>query len=373
MATAWDAFAARADDDVLLLALGYLRAAQVLTFTTASASAVARLAGEVGDTSGSQPASGVRPTVAHRFAAAQLGGAASSNERTTVFCAGSAAGTSCGPGLTLCNGCGVCPECADAGGYGGCSRGAASTESDALSRGPSAADSPLPLAALRALAGSAPVAEAFRLASALAAGTWQPSQQPQGTGAASSGGAPSCSEDAVGRVVACRRFLEALHRSELLRRQRSVPEQAAPAAIADAALTSLLRSSHGAASTITSAAAEVVRASECDLDTMVDDERFATNGAYEAIAVMRSAAEFLRQRLDVAAPSTARSASAAASRLEFDRALASLDETIVGYTKEGYVLACRAIVGGFRKSVYHHSHWWIFLDGSQAHGWAAFR
>lgn len=354
MVTAWDAFTARADDDVLLLAFGYLRAAQVLTLTTSSASVVARLAGEaIGapGNGGARQEDGERPTVAQRFAAAQLGNSAAA-----------AAGHGARPQSSAAP---ACPTTATA----------------ATVR---------PLAALRALASTVPAAEAFRLATVLAAAEQQPplgAGAPSGapptasTGAAETAtpvnnadgrdsigsGAGSGGGSAVAEGTACR-FLDALLRSELLRLQKR-GDCGVPAAIADAALTSLIRSSESAASIITLAAAKAMRQLERELDESVDDGRVATNGAYEAIAPLRSAAEFLRNRLDVA-PAPAASSQVAAARRELDFALASFDETIAGYTKEGYVLSCPSLVRGFRKCVLPYRHWWIFLERGHALGWA---
>lgn len=103
--------------------------------------------------------------------------------------------------------------------------------------------------------------------------------------------------------------------------------------------------------------AKVVREAERDLDIMVDEGHAEVfYQAYEVVARRRSAVEFLRRRLGDM--STLSGAIAVATQA-LDSAVGELDETIVGYTKEGYDLACPRLASRVASGLVPYAHWWV--------------
>ncbi|CAK0790821.1 unnamed protein product, partial [Prorocentrum cordatum] len=111
-------------------------------------------------------------------------------------------------------------------------------------------------------------------------------------------------------------------------------------------------------------------------------EGSATNihRVYEGVARRRSAAEFLRGRLGRGAAARAPWGAGAyraggaekgtPAQLELDSAVSQLDDTIVGYAREGYELACPKLSCGLQAGVLPHAHWWVFIGRGHAQGWA---
>merc|ERR1740130_635102 len=116
-------------------------------------------------------------------------------------------------------------------------------------------------------------------------------------------------------------------------------------------------------------------ASECELDRVIDEGLVgaaASAALYEAMARRRSAAEFLRNRLDsVNSPCDHRYSGmpeVLAAKNKLDDAVLCWDQTVSDYTKEGYVLGCPRLTAGIRQSVVPYSHWWLHAGRMQARG-----
>jgi hypothetical protein len=291
----WSAFIEAVDDEVLFIALGHLHAVQVLNLVATSASGASRLTSKFGGCD----------CVAHRFAAKTLGAHAAA---AAALAAAAATPDVCKP---------YSPYSGD------------------------------PLAGLRVIASATPAAEAVQLALALASSTKDVKEGADG---------PSI-------VDGCH-FLEQLFRMEtraaaaaLTRRKSSFAkcsyQTVSTVAAADAALTVLLLDGNFL-SNIMLACARAVRQSEKELDILIEGRPVeGLHKSYEVVAERRSAAEFLRDRLETT------SVSASAKR-ELDLALGDLDDTITGYSKEGYEFICPKLTGGVSQINVPYAHWWIF-------------
>lgn len=305
------------DDDTVLLVLDRLCASEVLRLVAASASLAERLVGA---------------GAIERLAVAQLGPAAAA-------AAASAAEFSC-------------------------SRCRSDDEEGA------GAHRSGPLAALRALASATPAAEALRHAASLVVADGGPSRGGAvAEGSTESDGAHAAALGYGEAAPEARAFLDNLFCSEVRRKRRHGPGVAVLAA-ADAALTSLLVTGEGGSRLVT-ALTQVVREAERDLDIMVDEGHAEVfYQAYEVVARRRSAVEFLRRRLGDM--STLSGAIAVATQA-LDSAVGELDETIVGYTKEGYDLACPRLASRVASGLVPYAHWWVFLGRPHTEGWAVLR
>eukprot|EP00933_Yihiella_yeosuensis_P021422 TRINITY_DN16946_c0_g1_i1.p1 TRINITY_DN16946_c0_g1~~TRINITY_DN16946_c0_g1_i1.p1 ORF type:complete len:324 (+),score=42.10 TRINITY_DN16946_c0_g1_i1:194-1165(+) len=168
-------------------------------------------------------------------------------------------------------------------------------------------------------------------------------------------------------------FLEALFRWEVSRvaeTKRCVRDDKAIAPLAsevvgDAALACLVKPEYS----ILEAAAKAVINTECLLDELVEQGTLGPVGGrmpYEQVARYRSAAEFLRGRLD------RKKCPSDKNRTALDTALAELDGTIMSYIREGYELACPIISGGFSSSAaVPYKHWWVFAGRAASQGWVS--
>eukprot|EP00747_Dinoflagellata_sp_TGD_P178894 gnl/TRDRNA2_/TRDRNA2_28771_c0_seq1.p1 gnl/TRDRNA2_/TRDRNA2_28771_c0~~gnl/TRDRNA2_/TRDRNA2_28771_c0_seq1.p1 ORF type:complete len:312 (+),score=51.27 gnl/TRDRNA2_/TRDRNA2_28771_c0_seq1:38-937(+) len=168
-------------------------------------------------------------------------------------------------------------------------------------------------------------------------------------------------------------FLTALFRLEesaATRDGTSGPALAARASLA------LLLTSDGPRNAVSRAAAAAVRQAEKQLDMFVDGlhtsvgQRSNRSASYEAVARLRSAAEFLRGRLD-AGVATAGPATPQSAREELDVAVRSLDDAIAGYIEEGYDFCCPSLCRRFvmadssrKQFVLPYSHWWVWKAGN---------
>jgi len=167
-------------------------------------------------------------------------------------------------------------------------------------------------------------------------------------------------------------FLDNYFRSQVSRKSRG-PGTSTLAAV-DAALMTLLLVGDGGVRLVLALAA-AVREAERELDALVDrgcaDVGF--HRAYEVVARRRSAVEFLRLRFEAAGVASIGGAIASA-RQALDSAVGELDDTIAGYTKEGYDLACpRLAATSVAQGTVPYAHWWIFLGRPYSEGWAVLR
>lgn len=316
---ALDAFVEVLDDEVLLLSLGLLDAGDVLNLAASSASLATRLAG-AGETG--------RGGAVERLAAAQLG-------LGPVRVAVAAAVTSW---------------------LGG---DATTSDEDGLRFRKSPGG---PYAALRVLASCSPVAEALRRALLLR----QTLGEVNSISEANRTGFGPASD-------AAKTFLDAFFKSEVRQRRRG--PGVTTLAAADAALTALLVADDGGCGVMV-ASAEVVCETMRELDSFVEEGRpNAIHAAYEVVARRRSAVEFLRRRLEGAHDlACVGDVTTTKAKNALDVAVDELDETILGYTREGYDLACQRLANDVARCSVPYAHWWIFLGKfPYSQGWVVLR
>lgn len=311
--SAWDRFVQATDDDVLSLALGLLLPTDILCLAATSTSVASRLAG--GGVGG----------MAERVASAHLGRAATVAARTAALSFSSSEG----------------------------STEAMTSDEEYTQQGDGCV-----FAALRALVSLSPASETLRHAMAVTA--------------------PRTDSPSEGLEHA-HAFLDKLFQSEVRGKDGKIGSKrrrpgTTTLVAADAALTSLLTAG-GGGSSVMLAAAKAVRDTERELDNLVDEghaERI--HNAYEDAARRRSAVEFLRQRLGSEAVEEHVSDSCdATSRAKdaLDVAVGELDETILGYTREGYDFSCPRLLNSTPYGAVPYAHWWIFLGRAYSEGWAA--
>lgn len=133
----------------------------------------------------------------------------------------------------------------------------------------------------------------------------------------------------------------------------------------EAAFATLLQQSFDS---IVAGSAAAVRATEQELDRMVDEGcTLEFQRGYELIARTRSAVEFLRCHLSSREPVA--KLGDEPERAELDHALEALDGTILGYIKEGYDFACPLLRGGVASSALPYGHWWFFQSRAASNGW----
>lgn len=140
----------------------------------------------------------------------------------------------------------------------------------------------------------------------------------------------------------------------------------AVASAVDAALTAALAKDGAIGAQVTAATAVALVDAEERLDEMVADGSIARTGpsGYEAVARRRCAAALLLSRLRCGGGGGAEVSDLADAVIDLQAAAKSLDETISGYDEEGYTLACPRLARA--RGPLPYGHWWAFLgDGKE--------
>jgi len=159
------------------------------------------------------------------------------------------------------------------------------------------------------------------------------------------------------------RFLDELFGWEVQRLQRvASPSSALEDACVDSGLLAVL-SIGGAAAVAAAAGTCAMSATERALDELIElqPERLPEPGGFVSSAARRSAAEFLRLRLQRVLPAEDQTFAA------FVESIHSLDSTIRSWSDEGYELSCPPAT---RRGI-PYSHWWAFLGGHSSYGMCA--
>jgi len=158
-------------------------------------------------------------------------------------------------------------------------------------------------------------------------------------------------------------FLDELFGWEVQRLWRAgSPGSALEDACVDSGLLAVL-STGGAAAIAAAAGAGAMSAAERALDELIElqPERLPEPGGFANSAARRSAAEFLRPRLQKVLPAEDQTLAT------FVESIHSLDSTIRSWSDEGYELSCPPAT---RRGI-PYSHWWAFLGGHSSYGMCA--